>query len=205
MPNLDKLNGMVDLFTVRDNGKLDAGEVDALATFYDGLGPSGRQGIKPRLIEIYQKSQYSTDQKDRFYKLLNGYGFTRSDFEGRELSTAWFLALTPEKQLEYLREAGAKQSEFMILSDIEKKVREKIEDELAAQKKLLKEKRSDITYEFGIRKWNAVRLPEKPSGTGDIVGCSIYWVITADGQAQVDRKYYFTVDGKYLGEEYKGE
>lgn len=202
---LDKLNGMVELF-MKDNGKLDYGEVDALAAFYDGLDSYSQQGVKPRLIEIYQKSEYSPGQKEKFSRLLEGSGFTRKDLGEKDLSTAEFLAFPSEKQFAYLKGAKSEQINEIKPKDVAKAARARINNELKSQQQQLKQANPKIAYQFGEQNWNAVHLPKKLDGSmGGIVGYIVHWVITADEYAGVDEDYYFNLNGKYLDHIYRGE
>lgn len=201
---LDKLNGMVNLFL--DDDKLDASEVGALDAFYGGLDSFSQQETKPRLLRLYQTSEYFPGQKERFFKLLKARGFTPKDLGEKDMSAAEFLAFPPGKQLEYLKKANREQISAIKPKDVAKDTLARINKGLRLQKQQIEKARPDITYQFGEQAWKEIRLPKKPDGNeGDIIGYTVHWVIVADESAGVDEAYYFNFKGEYLGKEYRGE
>jgi hypothetical protein len=202
--SLDRLNAMHSLFTTQGNGRLDAGEVDALAGFHKGLSGTSQDKIHDRVVELYQGSKFSAGQKDRLRGLLQTQGFTMKELEGADPSTAAGFAKLPlSAQLERLQELGAEGSEDGVskkvkLSSLDMITQGKLKAGLAkVEKQIMAEHGPDTT--IGTAELRSIAL-KGSSVVGFVFEVPIY-----ANEHDVDEAHYFNLKGQHLGSEYVGE
>ncbi len=199
--SLDRLNAMASLFTTQGNGRLDAGEVDALAAFDQALPASSRQKLHQRMIELYRDSKFSSGQKGRMLQLLQGQGFTLGELEKIDPnSAAAFAKLSKTAQASKIRELGGLYSDQnntkpLKLSGLDTITRGKLQ---AAMKKAEK----DIKKELGAQ--TEVAPPELkavfiPSSAGKDEKVGYVFLMPYYTGHDGSREYYFNLKGEALG------
>lgn len=206
--SLDRLNAMHQLFTAQGNGKLDAGEVDALAAFHGGLDTNSRAKIHGRVVEMYQTSTFSTGQRDRMRGLLQKGGFTMKELEGADPATASGFAKLPKTaQLERIMELASEYADdgatkVVKLKNLDMVTRGKLTSALSkVEKDIMKEKGSDATIgDIELRQVFVVNQAGKREQVGYRAEVPIY-----ANDHDVDEAHYFNLKLQHLGSEYVGE
>lgn len=204
----DRLDAMHNLFTAQGNGRLDAGEVDALAAFHGGLKGDSKAKIHDRMVELYQGSTFSAGQKDRFRGLLQQRGFTVSELEGADPKTAaGFAKLSKGAKFDRITELAADGSDegttkVTQLSGLDMMTRGKLQAALTkVEKQIMKEKGPDAI--IGDVELRSVFVTGA-GGKSERVGFRAEIPIYADDH-DVDQAHYFDLKGVHLGSEYVGE
>ncbi len=206
--SLDRLNAMHNLFTAQGNGRLDAGEVDALAAFHGGLKGESKAKVHDRLVELYQGSTFSAGQKDRFRAQLQAGGFTLGELEGVDPnSAAGFAKLSKGAQFDRITELASDYADdgatkATKLSSLDMLTRGKLQAALTkVEKQIMKEKGADAL--IGDIELRAVFV-KGAGGKQEQVGFRAEIPIYAD-EHDVDEARYFSMKGVHLGSEYVGE
>ncbi len=182
--SIDRLNAMHELFTAQGNGKLDAGEVDALAGFYSGLPASSRAKIETRLVDILDHSKMAPAQRAHLRQLLSEVG------------------LQTDPKLEALLASNDTKSIF--LKDIPATARAKIRSEVskwvAAR---IDELEAADGYDPDMDSVSAESYEAVKSG-GKVIGYRVHIpVYQADHDA--GSQLTFDLKGKLVDETYEGE
>lgn len=121
--SLDRLNAMHSLFTTQGNGKLDAGETDALVAFYRGLPDNSAKKIEARLIDIYKTGAFAAGQKTGYRELLRAAGIPGSKLDP---STQ---VVTDDKIVKWQEEGHTKKIDY---KDVPTTARAKLKSEIKA-------------------------------------------------------------------------
>lgn len=215
MPRLnatDKLTKMYELFTRKDDRKLNPGETEAMVGYYKGLTPAGQTKVKDKLVEIFREATYASGQRDRFMRDLLGVGFSLADLEGTAGDTAAsFLKLSKSAQFEKLQSlfsadgvSGDGFTKEIRPADAARDAKARITTELDKIGDKL-QRTYDNQAELGDPTWSAVYREQGSSGRGkELLGYVVELPIYAEDH-DVDRRYFFNLKGVLLGDEYCGE
>lgn len=199
--SLDRLNAMASLFTTQGNGKLDAGEVDAIAAFDKALPAASRQKLHPRMIELYRDSKFSSGQKGRMLQLLQGQGFTLAELEKVDpSSSAAFAKLSKTAQESKIRELGGLYSDQnntqpLKLSGLDTITRGKLQAAMKKAEKDIKKEQGAET-EVAPAELKSVFI-QNSSGEDEKVGYVFLMPYYTGHDAS--REYYFNLKGEGLG------
>lgn len=207
--SLDRLNAMHALFTTQGNGKLDAGEVEALAAFHGGLPASSQSKIHGRMVELYQTSKFSSGQQANMLSALKGQGFTTKELEKADPnSAAGFAKLSIAAQSDRIRELADEYSDEgstknIKLSSLDMMTAGKLKAAMnKLEKDIMKEHPGDETF-IGDTSLKAIFVKTEANKL-EKVGYQIEMPYYAD-EHDAGKRAFFNLKGQALGVDWFGE
>ncbi len=231
--SIDRLNAIYNIFTSQGNGKLDRGEVDALAAFYEGLSRSSKSKVRDRLIDIFQTSHFSRGQEQRFLNLLKAQNFSVGELLNIDPNDpTLFTTLPVAEQYDQLTDIydavfgwrgyespqnnpfGARANVIVdnVKSQVEsfllERLNRELEDDGFAPVDSFDSYDVNDSIDFYADPSEGFiselrELDDEDNMTGELLGYVVYQPIYVG--ADVDEAYFFNRDGEYLGDLYQGE
>ncbi len=203
-----KFDAMVNVFSAAD-GKLNRGEVDAIAGFYKGLSPTSQAKIADQVTALYRGASYWSGQQERFFHLLVDAGLPLPTLEGQSGdSVQGFASLSHVAQFESMSEhvfgwsGDYDHLPKIVAADIPLGPRAKISVQI---KKFIAENLKEDQVEDSMDTgWHSSHLMDENGKIGEQIGYLVQ-VVTEYGGATGANLHFFNLKGEHIGKEYNGE